>query len=298
LQTTGPGLWLAGRREEQVVSYDAARVAAYYDRLGHAEWDRWERSLGDCVSLVLHTEAVERFVPRGCRVLEIGAGPGRFTEVLHRLGCRIVVADLSATQLDCNRELGHARGFAASVEDWRQLDICDLGGIDDEAFDAVVVLGGPLSYVFEARDRALAECRRVMRPGGVIAVSVMSLWGTSHRYLEQVLPLGAEVNRAVTRTGDVSDRTVPGSTHQCHLFRAGELRDLLARGGFVDVWLSASSALSTGVASSLVAPGTEAWHTLLELERMACVEPGYLDAGTHLIAVALTANPSDPPPEA
>jgi len=101
-----------------------------------------------------------------------------------------------------------------------------------------------------------------------------------------VLSLGAEVNRAVTRTGDVSDRTVPGSTHHCHMFRARELRDLLERGGLVDVWLSASSALSTDVASARVAPGTDAWHTLLELERMACVEPGYLDAGTHLIAAA------------
>lgn len=268
------------------MSYDAAEVAAYYDRLGHAEWDRWERSLGDRISLVLHTEAIERVVPRGCRVLEIGAGPGRFTEVLHRLACRIVVADLSATQLACNRQVGEARGFAASVEDWRQLDLCDLGGIDDEAFDAVVVLGGPLSYVFEARDRALAECRRVMRPGGVLAVSVMSMWGTTHRYLEQVLPLGTEVNRAVIRTGDLTSRTVPGSTHHCHMFRAGELRDLLERSSFLDVWLSASSALSTGVPSSLVAPDTEAWRTLLELERMACVEPGYLDAGTHLMATA------------
>jgi hypothetical protein len=85
-----PTPWFARRREENALSYDAARVAAYYDQLGHAKWDRWERSLGDRISLVLHTEAVERAVPRGSRVLEIVAGPGRFTEVLHRLGCRIV----------------------------------------------------------------------------------------------------------------------------------------------------------------------------------------------------------------
>ena len=268
------------------MSYDAATVAAFYDRLGHAELDRWERSLGDRVSLVLHTEAVERVVPRGGRVLEIGAGPGRFTEVLHRLGCRIVVGDLSATQLACNREVGQRRGFAASVEDWRQLDVCDLGGFAGESFDAVVVLGGPLSYVFDHRDRALAECRRVVKRDGVLAVSVMSVWGTAHRYLEQILAMGAEVNRAVIETGDLSSKTVPGSVHHCHMFRAAELRDLLERGRFVDIRLSASSALSTGVASSLVAPETEAWHTLLELERMACVEPGHLDAGTHLIATA------------
>jgi len=268
------------------VSYDAARVAAYYDHLGHAEWDRWERSLGDRISLALHTEAIERAVPRGSRVLEIGAGPGRFTEVLHRLGCRIVVGDLSTAQLACNRELGHARGFAASVEHWQQLDLCDLRCFEDESYDAVVVLGGPLSYVFDHRYRALAECRRVVRRNGALVLSAMSMWGTSHRYLQQVLALGAEVNREVIRTGDLSSHTVPGSTHHCHMFRAAELADLLERGRWIDLWLSASSALSTGVPSSLVPPDTEAWHTLLELERMACIEPGYLDAGTHLIATA------------
>jgi len=70
------------------------------------------------------------------------------------------------------------------------------------------------------------------------------------------------------------------------MFRAAELADLLARGGWIDLRLSASSALSTGVASSLAPPDTDAWHTLLELERMAGVEPGHLDAGPHLIATA------------
>jgi SAM-dependent methyltransferase len=241
---------------------------------------------------VLHTEAIERAVPRNSRVLEIGAGPGRFTEVLHRLGCRIVVGDLSATQLACNRELGQARGFAESVEAWQQLDICDLAGLDDESYDAVVVLGGPLSYVFDHRERALAECRRVVRPGGALVVSVMSVCGSAHAFLERILGLGTNVNREIMRTGDLSSRTVPGSAHHCHMFRSGELRDLLERGELVDIWLSASSALATGLPSSLVVPGTPAWETLLELERAACVEPGYLDAGTHLIATARRPDPT------
>jgi SAM-dependent methyltransferase len=147
------------------------------------------------------------------------------------------------------------------------------------------VLGGPLSYVFDAAPRALADCRRVVRPGGALVISVLSLLGTAHRFLAPVLALGAEVNRDVFRTGDLDNRTVPGSTHHCHMFRARELRALLDRGELVDIWLSASSALATGAAAE-IAPGTPVWDLLLELEREACVEPGYLDAGTHLIATA------------
>src|SRR5438876_5715252 len=65
-------------------------------------------------------------------------------------GARVVVADLSATQLELNRD-ARARGFASSVEAWHQLDICDLGALDATSFDGVVAFGGPFSYVFEPR---------------------------------------------------------------------------------------------------------------------------------------------------
>lgn len=54
--------------------YDPASVVAYFDHFGSAEWDRFDRSLGDRVSFMLHAEALERAVPRGSRVLEMGPG--------------------------------------------------------------------------------------------------------------------------------------------------------------------------------------------------------------------------------
>ena len=266
------------------MTYDPAEISSYFDTLGPAEWDRFDRTLGDRISLALHTEVLERFAAPGSRVFEIGAGPGRFTEILHRLGCRIVVADLSREQLELNRRTAAARGFATSIEAWHQLDICDLGAFADESFDVVLAYGGPLSYVFEQRDRALAECIRVLRPGGMLLASVMSLWGTIHRHLDAVLELPHESNRIIVATGDLTRETDPGSAHHCHMYRAAEVRTLLEGAGLDVRWLSASSALSTGLdASSVSEPAS--WNALLELERDACTEPGYLDGGTHLIAV-------------
>src|SRR5437764_8456766 len=76
------------------MTYRPAAVAAYFDALGTKEWERFDRTLGDRVSLALHTALLERYVRPGHRVLDVGAGPGRFTETLHRLGARVVVADL------------------------------------------------------------------------------------------------------------------------------------------------------------------------------------------------------------
>lgn len=266
------------------MTYDSAAIAAHFDQLGAREWDRFSRTLGDRVSLALHARTFERFVKTGSRVLDIGAGPGRFTEQLHHLGCRVVVGDISEEQLRLNREAAQSRGFAASVEGWHQVDVCDLGRFSSDAFDAVVAFGGPLSYVFDSRDQALSECIRVLRPDGVLLLSVMSLWGTIHRHLRAVLELPDAANRSIVATGDLTKENDPKSTHHCHMFRAAELRAFLDRPELQLEWLSASSALTTGL-DLTVLPDESSWPLVLELEEQATTEAGYLDAGTHLIAV-------------
>jgi len=267
------------------VSYDPARTAAYYDALGAREWDRFDRSVGDRVSLALHTELLERYATRGDRVLDVGAGPGRFTEILHRAGCRITVADLSATQIELNRAAAAERGFAASVDGWHQADICDLSALPAEAFDGVVAFGGPLSYVFGQRERALAECLRVLRREGYLLLSVMSLWGTLHRHRRALRDMPPELTAAIVAHGDLTPQTDPTTSNFCHLYRAAELRRFLTRPGVRLELLSASSALMTGVEHEfLTDPGQ--WPHVLRCEREAVVEEGCLDAGTHLLAAA------------
>jgi ubiquinone/menaquinone biosynthesis C-methylase UbiE len=101
------------------------------------------------------------YVSRVQRVLEIGAGAGRFTQVLARLGADIVVGDLSQVQLDLNRQHAHQYDFTSAIEAWEQVDICDMSRFGSKSFDRVVAYGGPLGYVLDQRDKALAECLRV-----------------------------------------------------------------------------------------------------------------------------------------
>jgi 2-polyprenyl-3-methyl-5-hydroxy-6-metoxy-1,4-benzoquinol methylase len=87
------------------------RVRRHYDRLGDDEWTRLTGTVAGRASLEIHTRFTDRWLPPGARVLEIGAGPGRFTEILADRGCTIVVAGLSAVQLDLNRR--HIAGTPA-----------------------------------------------------------------------------------------------------------------------------------------------------------------------------------------
>jgi SAM-dependent methyltransferase len=237
-------------------------------------------SAGDWVSLQLRREALERHVARDSHVLELDAGAGHFTLVLQRLGCR--VSGLGAASVELASSHGHAaaHGESGPIAPGPERDIAALHGLADARYDAVVAYGGALSYALDRRDQVLAECRRVLRPGGVLVLDVLSLWGTLHRQLALVVGRDLVQNRAVIRSGNVR-----GANPECHLFRAAELESFLRRGGFTVLALSASSALSTGMPLPPASdPGT--WSALLEYERAACTEPGYLDGGSRLIAVA------------
>jgi SAM-dependent methyltransferase len=268
--------------------YDREWVAKYYDEYGEKEWDRLVRSPSDEVSLHIHEHYLKHAVAPGSHVLEIGAGAGRFTQMLGRLDCRVLVADISEVQLDLNRKYAVEHGFEAAVEDRRLLDVCDLSSLDDGSFDAVVCYGGPLSYVFEKAWDALGECRRVLVDGGILLASVMSIWGSVHRYLEGVMRVPTIENMRITTTGNLSPAQSEHISHFCHMYRASEFKALLQGTGFKPLALSASCSLASHWDEFLtgIRDDAEKWNELLRMEIEASSEEGCLDMGEHLIAVA------------
>ena len=268
--------------------YDADWVRRYFDDYGMKEWRRWDESPVERVKFFVHRHYVEESVARGDRVLEIGAGAGRFTRELARWTDRIVVADISSGQLRLNRDNAERLGFASSVEQWVECDACHLEGVfADDAFDTIVCIGGLLSYVFDARDAALRELIRVVRPGGSLLFGVMSLWGTVHQYLPGVLAIDPEANRAILDSGDLTPERVGTDQHYCHMFHAAELRSFLESAGLEITDISASNCLATNWTEMLaqVPEDDPIWAHLIEMEIEAGSKPGCLDMGTHLIAL-------------
>jgi 2-polyprenyl-3-methyl-5-hydroxy-6-metoxy-1,4-benzoquinol methylase len=69
-------------------NYNANAVIRHFDDFGIHEWERLLQAPSDEVSLYVHTHYLEKYIARGQRILEIGAGAGRFTQLLARLGAR------------------------------------------------------------------------------------------------------------------------------------------------------------------------------------------------------------------
>ncbi|MEQ9401608.1 MAG: class I SAM-dependent methyltransferase [Longimicrobiales bacterium] len=267
--------------------YDPVAVTSYFDGFAEREWERLEKDVEAEVNLAVHAHYLRRHIEPGWRVLEVGAGAGRFTIELARLGARVVATDVSRVQLELNEEKVRAAGAEGSVEARSVLDVVDMSSLPDASFDAVVCYGGPLSYVMDRRDDAVAECVRVARPGSPLLFSVMSLWGSVHRGLTFVLGVPRAANEAIIASGDITAEALPGHTHQCHAFRGREFRALLEGGGLRILEMSAATCLTTGWSARLgeVRANPERWAELLDMEIAACAEPGCVETGPHIIAV-------------
>jgi SAM-dependent methyltransferase len=187
--------------------YSPDRIRAFFDKFGEGEWTRFERGVAGRVNLELHRRFLNRWIHPGDRVLEVGAGPGRFTIELARLGARVVVSDISGRQLELNREKVMDAGCEGAVEARALLDVTDLGRFPEGSFDSAIAYGGPSSYVFERAGQGLDQLLAVVRDGGVVLFSVMSRWGSMHQFLdgilEQVREGLEEEYRLLVETGDL-----------------------------------------------------------------------------------------------
>ncbi len=264
------------------MGWDPERAAAFYDDYGEREWTRFEDGRTPAPSLDVHLEHLRRFVRAGDRVLDVGAGPGRFTIELARLGADVAVADLSPGQLELNRERVEEAGLEERILERTVADVLDLAHWEDASFDATVCFGGPLSYVVDRAEEGVTELVRVTKPGGHVLLSVMSLVGTVVHYLPILLDLvrrdGAPKNDEIVRSGLLPEEPDYGHLAM-KLFRWSELEALLTRHGTI-VAASAAGLLPT---AEVEEPELREFLSRAELE--LAEEPGALSCGQHILAV-------------
>jgi SAM-dependent methyltransferase len=273
----------------EMTADDRARMRAFYDNLGEREWSRLEETPRGRVAYEVHRQFLERFVRSGDHVLEIGAGPGRFTFDLARLGATIEVTDFSQVQLDLHVQHFEDSEAEAAVTSRALLDICDTSSYDDATFDVVLAYGGPLSYAFEEADDALKGLLRITKPGGYVVASVMSWLGSWRHFLvaalEDAQAVGDDAFDLMMTTGDLRHSQ---TTHICQMFRARDLAELVEACGGEMVAMSSSNWASLNDPEALeeLEKDADRWARFLRHEVAACGEPGAVDGGTHILFAA------------
>ena len=102
------------------------------------------------------------------KILEVGAGTGRYSIALAREGYSVTAVELVQHNLDILRSKLDGTEPVTAIRG----DALDLSAFQDRSFDLTMLLG-PMYHLYTLKDKlqALSEAVRVTRPGGYILVA-------------------------------------------------------------------------------------------------------------------------------
>ncbi|MBQ4581577.1 MAG: methyltransferase domain-containing protein [Clostridia bacterium] len=108
---------------------------------------------------------IRRYLKDGARIIEIGAGTGRYSHALARMGYPVDAVELVQHNIDQFNASTQA-GERVTI---RQGSACDLSAFPDNTYDVTLLLG-PMYHLFTEAEKvqALSEAVRVTKKGGVI----------------------------------------------------------------------------------------------------------------------------------
>ena len=234
------------------------------------------------------TELVLRFLPAApALVADIGGGPGRYALWLAGLGYRVEHRDLMPLHVrQLSQDAGGVAGLRTAVGDARELDLADA------SVDAVLLLG-PLYHLRRRTDRvrALAEARRVVRPGGPVFAAAISRWaprldGILLSRLDEAYPDMPSLVAGVERTGQLPPLGPGSFSGFCH--RPRQLRAEMREAGLTVadlVSVEGPAYLLADLADRLEDPAARA--VVLDTARAVERVPELLGIGPHLLATGI-----------
>ena len=116
---------------------------------------------------------IHRYAHPGSKILEVGAGTGRYSVSLAKEGMDVTAVELVESNLAVLKENSKGIGNICSL----QGDATDLGRFEDNTFDMTLVFG-PMYHLYESDEinRAIDEAIRVTKPGGVIMYAFISVF--------------------------------------------------------------------------------------------------------------------------
>jgi ubiquinone/menaquinone biosynthesis C-methylase UbiE len=204
------------------------------------------------------------------------------------MGYDVVLFDLVRENLEFAEKQARKAEVVDRVRDFVQGDIRDLSRFEDDTFDAVLCLGGPLSHIEgkEERDKAVSELIRVAKHDAPIFISVFGKFGTLSLAPAR-WPREIEMTKHFRRFYMDGEDYMWRGKYYAHYFTPEELEKIFSRDDFNLLEMVGLEGLATPHINAInrLAENSRAWSNWLEMHYKLCTHPIVVGMSAHILVI-------------
>jgi ubiquinone/menaquinone biosynthesis C-methylase UbiE len=163
-------------------------IAAAYNAGVEEEYNRLTETPLREAEYQLIIELLDEYIPNGSVVIDIGSGPGRYAEHLLQRNCKVGLIDLSAKSLKAFSDRMENSCNSDNIIFNRVSCATQLNWVNDCSADAILLMG-PLYHLVsdEHRNMTLANCKRILKPGGLLFTVFLSPFTVVNSGLDAII---------------------------------------------------------------------------------------------------------------
>lgn len=126
---------------------------------------------------------LDKLIDKDFRILDIGAGTGRYAFHFANKGCNVTALDITPKHVSIMKEKSKEKCIKMDI---RVGDALELHGINDDTYDMVLCLG-PIYHFSKEEDRnkGIEEALRVLKKGGILCVAYINRYATFVNYINR-----------------------------------------------------------------------------------------------------------------
>lgn len=213
-------------------------------------------------------EYFNRLFKPGSEILDACAGTGVYSFYLAEQGHSVISGDLVPNNVDLMKQ--HER--ADLLQDIQVMNVLDLSALADESFDVVLCMGALYHLNVEIdKLRAIQECSRILRPGGILVLSYINCFAQFMLNVEEGLK---NIENAVrifrNRTDSVFTYTTPE-----------EIERLANQSGIRKMKHIGTDGMIYSLGEKMKGASPDCLEQLYGYHLAICEEPGILGASLH-----------------
>lgn len=224
---------------------------------------------------------IRKYLRPGCRILDVGAGTGRYSIVLAEEGYDVTAVELVPHNLEVLRSKITPDMQITALEG----DALNLSRFADKSFDLTLVFG-PLYHLFAEADkkRAISEALRVTKTGGVVMAAYCVTDGPMVNYVFRKLLFHEMVERAVLQGNEWRFHAENGGFLFEHVTKA-EVDRLMENFRVERLHYAATDGLLSFLLERLEDMDEETFHAALRYHLSVCEREDLIGATAHSLDI-------------